>query len=74
MRPILCAAVLAVILALTVTLATHWPGEPAPEATPTPTPTPTATPTPAPMLPIEIIDGEIWVAIEVEGMPNEMEE
>lgn len=34
----------------------------------TPTPTPEATPTPAPALPIEIIDGEIWVAIPIEGM------
>lgn len=30
--------------------------------------TPTATPTPEPVIPIEIIDGEIWVAIPIEGM------
>lgn len=68
MKQILWAAVLAVVLALSVTLVTHWPGEPAPAATPTPTPAPTATPTFAPVLPVEIIDGEIWVAIPIEGM------
>ena len=68
MKQILWAAVLAVVLALSVTLVTHWPGEPDPAATPAPTPEPTATPTPAPVLPIEIIDGEIWVAIPIDGM------
>ena len=68
MKPILWAAVLAVVLALAATLVTHWPGEHAPAATPTPTPEPASTP--APVLPIEIIDGELWVAIPVEGMPT----
>lgn len=68
MKQILWVAVLAVVLALSVTLVTHWPSDPAPAATPTPAPVPTAAPTPAPVLPIEIIDGEIWVAIPIEGM------
>lgn len=68
MKQILWAAVLAVVLALSVTLVTHWPSDPAPAATPTQTPAPAAAPTPAPVLPIEIIDGELWAAIPVEGM------
>ena len=74
MKQILWAAVLAVVPALSVTLVTHWPSDPAPAATPTPAPVPTTAPTPAPVLPIEIIDGELYIAIEVDGMPNESEE
>lgn len=68
MKQILWAAVLAVVLALSVTLVTHWPSDPAPAATPTPAPAPTAAPTHEPVLPVEIVDGELWVAIPVEGM------
>ena len=70
MKQILWAAVLAVVLALSVILVTHWPSDPAPAATPTPAPVLTAALTPEPVLPVEIIDGELWVAIEVEGMPT----
>lgn len=64
MRAIMAAAVLSVILALALTLAVHRPQEPEPSETPE------ITQTPAPVIPIEIIDGEIWVAIPVDGMPN----
>lgn len=68
MRPIMAAAFLSVILALALTLAVYRPDWAEPEATETPDATPTAMPTPEPVIPIEIIDGEIWVAIPVEGM------
>lgn len=76
MRPIMAAALFSVVLALALTLAVYrpaWTEEP--EATASPEATPAATPTPVPILPIEIIDGEIWVAIPVDGMPTKgMEE
>lgn len=68
MRAIMAAALISVILALDLTLAVYRPAWTEPEATVSPEATPVATPTPAPVLPIEIIDGEIWVAIPVEGM------
>ena len=70
MRAIMAAAILSVLLALTLTLAVYRPAGTEPEATATPV----ATPTPAPVLPIEVIDGELYIAIEVDGMPNESEE
>ena len=70
MRTIMAAAILSVLLALAMTLAVHRP----PEPEQTVTPEETSESTPAPVLPIEIIDGEIWVAIPVDGMPiNEKE-
>lgn len=75
MRAIMAAALLSVILALSLTLVVYRPAWTEPEATASPEATPAATPTPAPILPIEIIDGEIWVAIPVDGMPTKgMEE
>ena len=75
MKEIMAAALISVALALALTLAVYRPAVTDPEATETPEATPAATPTPAPILPIEIIDGEIWVAIPVDGMPTKgMEE
>lgn len=71
----MAVTILSVLLALALTLAVYrpaWTEEP--EATDTPEATPVATPTPAPVLPIEVIDGELYIAIEVDGMPNESEE
>lgn len=71
MRAIMVAAVLSVFLALALTIAVYRPertDRKDPETTETPVATPTTTPTPEPVIPIEIIDGEIWVAIPVEGM------
>lgn len=70
MRAIMAAALISVLLALALTLAVYRPTWTEPEATATPA----ATPTPAPVLPIEVIDGELYIAIEVDGMPNESEE
>lgn len=56
------AVLLVLILSATIFKTTDQAVEPQKTAAPT------VTPTPAPALPIEIIDGEIWVAIPVEGM------
>ena len=74
MRAILAAALLSVFLSLALTIAVYRPAWTEPEATASPEATPVATHTPAPVLPIEVIDGEIYIAIEVDGMPNESEE
>lgn len=74
MRAIMEAAILSVLLALALTLAVYRPTWTEPEATASPEATPVATHTPAPVLPIEIINGELYIAIEVDGMPNESEE
>lgn len=66
----MAAAVLSVFLALALTIAVHRPPDATPEATPGEIQADKQTP--APVLPIEIIDGEIWVAIEVEGMPDDL--
>lgn len=61
----------ALISVLFLTLAVYrpaWTEEP--EATALPE----ATTTPSPLIPIEIINGELYIAIEVDGMPNESEE
>lgn len=67
MRRIMVAVILSIICLLVLTMALYQPAE---EQQPEPTPTqaPAATRTPAPVIPIEIIDGEIWVAISIEGM------
>lgn len=70
MRAIMAAALLSVILALVLTLAVYRTDFPESEATATPEITPASTATPEPVIPIEIIDGEIWVAIPVDGMPT----
>lgn len=71
----MAVTILSVLLALALTLAVYRPARTEePEATDTPEAAPVATPTPAPELPIEVIDGEIYIAIEVDGMPNESEE
>lgn len=71
MKEIMAAALISVALALALTLAVYRPAwTEDPEATVSPEATPAATPTPAPVLPIEVIDGEIWVAIPVDGMPT----
>lgn len=67
----MAAALISVALALALTLAVYrpaWTEEP--EATASPE----ATTTPSPLIPIEIINGELYIAIEVDGMPNESEE
>ena len=75
MKEIMAAALISVALALALTLAAYRPAwTEDPEATVSPEATPVATPTPAPVLPIEIINGELYIAIEVDGMPNESEE
>lgn len=74
MRAIMAVTILAALLTLALTLAVYRPAWTEPEATVSPEATPVATPTPAPVLPIEVIDGEIYIAIEVDGMPNESEE
>lgn len=69
MRAIIAVALISVLFALALTLAVYRPAwTEDPEATASPEATPTAMPTPEPVIPIEIIDGEIWVAIPVEGM------
>lgn len=70
MKTIMEAAIISVLFALAITFAFYRPAWTDPEATETQESTPAATPTPAPVLPIEIIDGEIWVAIPVDGMPT----
>ena len=73
MRAIMAAALISalLILALPLMLVVYRPAWTESEATVSPE----ATPTPAPVLPIEIIDGEIWVAIPVDGVPTKgMEE
>lgn len=72
MKAVMAASLISVLLALALTLAVYRPARAEPEATETPEATPSATQTPAPVLPIEIIDGEIWVAIEAEGMPDDL--
>lgn len=59
---------IAIALSLVALLAACQGRINAPELTHTQKLTPTATPTQAPVIPIEIIDGEIWVAIPIEGM------
>lgn len=66
----MAAVLLSVILALALTLAVYRPAWAESEATVSPEATPAATHSPAPVLPIEVIDGEIWVAIPVDGMPT----
>lgn len=66
----MAAALISVALALALTLAVYRPAVTDPEAAETPEATPAATPTPEPVMPIEIIDGELYIAIEVDGMPN----
>lgn len=71
MRAIMAVTILAALLTLALTLAVYrpaWTEEP--EATASPE----ATTTPSPLIPIEIINGELYIAIEVDGMPNESEE
>lgn len=71
MRAIMAVTILSVSLALALTLAVYrpaWTEEP--EATASPE----ATTTPSLLIPIEIINGELYIAIEVDGMPNESEE
>lgn len=70
MRAIMAAALISVLLALALTLAVYRPAWTEPEATASPA----ATTTPSPLIPIEIINGELYIAIEVDGMPNESEE
>lgn len=66
MRAIMAAALISalLILALPLMLVVYRPAWTESEATATP----------APVLPIEIINGELYIAIEVDGMPNESEE
>lgn len=61
------AAIASIICLLVLTLALYRPAEEQQPET-TPTQAPAATPTPAPVIPIEIIDGEVWVAIPVGKM------
>lgn len=61
----MAATILSVLLALALTLAVYRPAEEL-EAEQTPTQTQ------ALVIPIEIIDGEIWVAIPVEGMSDDL--
>lgn len=63
----LIAAALAIIL---TSCAVDQLYEPAVTPAQTPTPAPVET-TPAPVQQIQIIDGQVWVAIPVEGMPEQ---
>ena len=63
----MAAALLSVILTLALTLAIHRK----PEEPVEPYSTPAATPTPVSVLPIEVIDGEVWVAIPIERKESE---
>lgn len=67
MRRIMVTVIVSSICLLALTLVLYRPAE---EHGPVQTPTKAqaATPTPAPVVPIEIIDGEIWVAIPIESM------
>lgn len=67
MRRIMVAVILSIICLLSLTLALYRPAEEQQPDT-TPIQAPAVTSTPAPVIPIEIIDGEAWVAIPVQGM------
>lgn len=64
MREIMVAVISTIVL-LGLTMALYHPG-----VAPLPIDTPEVVEviTPAPVIPIEIIDGEIWVAIPIDGM------
>lgn len=64
----LIAAALAIVL---TSCAVDQIYEPTTTPAQTPTPTPVET-TPVPVQQIQIIDGQVWVAIPVEGMPEDI--
>ena len=70
MRAIMVAGI-SIIVLLVLTMALYHAGV---EPPPIDTPEIVEIITPAPAMPIEVIDGEVWVAIPVEGMAGKEHE